>query len=182
MSEMRVGWVPSLPRDGGVLPADCFSPAGAGHFSAASPAPRWNIPSARFEVTRHSQGFIRIHPSTLPLACNPRMEQESLGLPSGLRTLPLPGTHAGAGTGPEHWPGITPSSMEPPLGEFTQLKQPRVARNIPRPPTDCRRSGRVRRSRCRRVRGRGSRRARWGRTDCGGPAPSDDGSTDPGRK
>jgi hypothetical protein len=35
-----------------------------------------------------------IHPSGLPLARDSRMGQESFGFPLGLRTLPLPATHA----------------------------------------------------------------------------------------
>jgi hypothetical protein len=38
-----------------------------------------------------------IHPSGLPLARDSRMGQESFGFPLGLRTLPLPATHAKSG-------------------------------------------------------------------------------------
>ena len=52
-------------------------------------------------MTRHQQRFTHIHPTSLPLTCNPRMEQEPLGLNSELRTPPLPATHVEAGT--DHW-------------------------------------------------------------------------------
>ena len=38
--EMRPGWVPPLPRGGGVLPTSAASPIGACRFSTASPIPR----------------------------------------------------------------------------------------------------------------------------------------------
>ena len=38
--EMRPGWVPPLPRGGGVLPTGAASPIGACRFSTASPIPR----------------------------------------------------------------------------------------------------------------------------------------------
>ena len=79
-------------------------------------------------VTRHHRGFTRVHPSGLPLACDPRMERESLGFFPELRTPPLPATHVRAGTGHGHWPGTTPStSVEPPIGASTHLVRPRVA-------------------------------------------------------
>jgi hypothetical protein len=38
--ETRPGWVPSLPRGGGVLPTSAASPVGACRFPTASPIPR----------------------------------------------------------------------------------------------------------------------------------------------
>ena len=38
--EMRPGWVPPLPRGGGVLPTSAASPIGACRFPTASPIPR----------------------------------------------------------------------------------------------------------------------------------------------
>ena len=72
--------------------------------------PRWCVPSAGLEVTRHHRGFTRVHPSGLPLACDSRMEREPLGFPPELRTPRLPAAHVRAGTGLEHWPGTTPST------------------------------------------------------------------------
>jgi hypothetical protein len=105
-SEIRPGWVPPLLRDGDALPADTESPAGACRFTTTSPMLRWNIPPAEPTVTKHHQGFSRLHPSGLPLACGPRMERGPLGFSPELRTEPLPATHVGAGTGLEHWPGM----------------------------------------------------------------------------
>ncbi len=64
----------------------------------------------RLTITRHHQGFTCVHPSGLPLACNPRMEQGSLGFSFELHTPPLPATHVEVGTGLEHWPGTTLST------------------------------------------------------------------------
>ena len=105
------GGRPLYPGDGGVLPAGGSCPAGTRRFAAASPCiplehSAWRDPN----VTRHHQGFTRVHPSGLPLACGPRTDRGPLGVFSELRTPPLPATHVGAGTGPGHWPGITPSA------------------------------------------------------------------------
>jgi hypothetical protein len=43
--QMRPGRVLPLPRGGGVLPTDTSPSVGACRFAAASPAPRWRIPS-----------------------------------------------------------------------------------------------------------------------------------------
>ena len=50
-------------------------------------------------MTRHHRGFTCVHPSGLPLACSRWMEQQPLGVPPELRTLPLPATHVRTGTG-----------------------------------------------------------------------------------
>ena len=81
------------------------------------------------KITKHHQGFSRLHPSGLPLACGLRMERRPLGFSPELRTEPLPATHVGVGTGLEHWPGTTlPTSAVGPLTSvFTHLVQHRVA-------------------------------------------------------
>ena len=81
---------PSRPRGSGALPAGTESPAGTRRFSAASPALLSGIPSQEVNVTRHHRGFTHVHPSGLPLACDPRMEQGPLGFFPELRTPPLP--------------------------------------------------------------------------------------------
>jgi len=43
--QVRPGRVLPLPRDGGVLPTGTSPPVGACRFAAASPAPRWRIPT-----------------------------------------------------------------------------------------------------------------------------------------
>jgi hypothetical protein len=109
-NEIRPGWVPPKLRDGDALPADDGASAGACRFSTASPAPRWINPSAGPTITKHHQGFTHVHPSGLPLACGPRMEQGPLGFSFELHTPPLPATHVEVGTGLEHWPGTTLST------------------------------------------------------------------------
>jgi hypothetical protein len=65
--EKRPGWVPSLLRGGGVIPAIATSTTGACRFSTASPVPRCNIPSARVGITKHT----KIH-SRSPVRSSPR--------------------------------------------------------------------------------------------------------------
>ena len=74
------GGRPLYPGDGGVLPVEgslfnrhlplpsgqSLRPAGTSHLRDLN-------------VTRHRRGFTRVHPSGLPLACNPRMGRGSLG-------------------------------------------------------------------------------------------------------
>ena len=68
-----------------------------------TPAPQPIYPG--LTLTRCHQRFTHVHPSGLPLACRPRMDQGPLGLSPELRTPPLPATHVRAGTGHEHCPG-----------------------------------------------------------------------------
>ena len=65
--EKRPGWVPSLLRGGGVVPATETSMTGACRFTTASPLPRCNIPSARVGITKHT----KIH-SRSPVRSSPR--------------------------------------------------------------------------------------------------------------
>lgn len=101
-SEMRPGRVPFLPRGPGA------HTTGKSHPVASAVSQRQALHSAttshlpELRLTRRKQGFTRIHPSGLPLACNPRMERASLGFSSELRTPQLPATHVRVGTGPEH--------------------------------------------------------------------------------
>ena len=99
-SEIRPGWVPSVPRGRRCSPGRIrvLRPAPAASQRPV-PTPRCHIPSAGLTMTRHQRGFTHVHPSGLPLACSPRMEREPLGFHPGLRTPPLPATHARAGTG-----------------------------------------------------------------------------------
>ena len=154
-------------------------PAGTCRFPAASPCTplersAWRGPN----VTRHHRGFTHVHPSGLPLACDPRTDRKSLGVFPELRTPPLPAAHVRAGTGHGHSPGITrPASAEPPFGESTQLVRPRVA-----PTRRCRAAARSRAA-PRRRRGRGRRTRSWdeSRTSSStsarpGPCPTRTGS------
>jgi len=65
--ELRPGWVPPLPRGGGVLPTGAASPIGACRFPTASPIPRWNLPPAELLITGHT----KIH-SRSPVRSSPR--------------------------------------------------------------------------------------------------------------
>lgn len=107
--ELRPGWVPSEPRGrryshGRHLLSDRRLPLPNGNV----PTPRSNFHLPGLSITRHHQGFTRVHPSGLPLACSPRMERAPLSVSPELRTPPLPATHARVGTGLEYWPGATP--------------------------------------------------------------------------
>ena len=71
-SEIRPGWVPPLPRDGGALPADDGDPRpapAASHGQSLHPAGTTHRRGST--MTRHHRGFTRVHPSGLPLACAP---------------------------------------------------------------------------------------------------------------
>ena len=85
---------------GGAHSADKKSPADACRFPAASPCTPPGIPSARLTHNETSTEVHAIHPSGLPLARDPRMEQGSFGFPTELRTPPLPATHAEGGARP----------------------------------------------------------------------------------
>ena len=123
------GGRPLYPGDGGVLPAGGSYPAGTRRFAAASPCiplehSAWRDPN----VTRHHQGFTRVHPSGLPLACGPPDGSGTLGR---LLRAPHPAVTSDArqsGDRPwtlawDHTFGIS----RPPSGESTQLVRPRVA-------------------------------------------------------
>jgi len=79
--ELRPGWVPSLPRGlrcphgRQVIPGRRMPPC-----SGPSLYPRPATHHRRLLITRHHQGFTVVHPSGLPLACSPRVEQGPLGL------------------------------------------------------------------------------------------------------
>jgi hypothetical protein len=123
------GGRPLYPGDGGVLPVEgsLFNrhlPLSSGQSLHPADTSHRRDPN----VTRHHRRFTRVHPSGLPLACDPRMGRGSLGFFPELRTPPLPATHVRAGTGHGHWPGTTPStSVEPPIDASTHLVRPRVA-------------------------------------------------------
>jgi hypothetical protein len=51
--------------------------------SATSPALRSFSCLPELRVTKPHQGFTLVHPSTLPLACDPRTRQGPLGFPLG---------------------------------------------------------------------------------------------------
>lgn len=87
------------PGDGGVLPTGRGSPIGACRFSAASPAPSLPPPVCEGDLDETSTEIHTINPSDLSLARSSQTEQEPFSVYPGLRTPPLPATHARAGTG-----------------------------------------------------------------------------------
>ena len=69
---------------GGAHPVDKKSPTGACRFPAASPStPPTTSHQAKLTHNKTSTEVHAIHPSGLPLARNPRMEQGSFGFPLG---------------------------------------------------------------------------------------------------
>jgi hypothetical protein len=88
------------------------------HSQRLVPAPRRNNPSCEALHHEASTRVQAIHPSGLPLACDPRMERERLGLFPELRTPPTRSrtTHVGEGTGhrARTWNNAHVTSGEPP--------------------------------------------------------------------
>ncbi len=95
--------------------AGCLQPP---HAASQRPVPTPRTPTIHQpgpRVTRHHRGFTTVHPSGLPLTCDPRMEHGSLGSPPELHTPPSPAAHVGVGTGT--WAlarATSPSSDRPP--------------------------------------------------------------------
>ncbi len=79
--EMRSGWVPSKPR-GRRCPHGRLHIFGRHlpHRNGKVPGPQYRFHRLGLCMTRHHRGFTCVHPSDLPPACDPRMEQESLGV------------------------------------------------------------------------------------------------------
>lgn len=77
-------------------------------LAAPGPVTAVCTPSRGLEITGRRQGFTRVRPSSLPLACGSSMAEASLGLNAQLHTPPLPATHVSAGTGLGHWPEVQP--------------------------------------------------------------------------
>jgi hypothetical protein len=128
-SEMRLGWAPHTPGTVVSSRLKARYSTGTCRFPAASPLhPAGTSHRRDSSVTRHRRVFTRVHPSGLPLACDPRMERGSLGFLPELRTPPFPATHVRMGTFHGHWHRTTPwTSVEPPIGAFTHLVRSRVA-------------------------------------------------------
>jgi hypothetical protein len=89
------------PGDGGAPSAGQDAPADACRFPAASPStPPATSHLARFTLTRPKRRFRVIHPSGLPLARNPRMEQGSFGVSLGASNPAVSGDARQGGAGP----------------------------------------------------------------------------------
>ena len=125
---MRSGWVPSLPRG-------LRCPHGWHRISSRRmplhngkvPEPRYCFHHPGLGITRHHRGFTVVHPSDLPQACDPRMEQESLGLSPELHTPPLPATHVEVGTDMLGTCLSYVTTTGPPIYVTTQSVRPRGA-------------------------------------------------------
>jgi len=106
------GGCPLYPGDCGAHTTGTVSPAAARRISTArSLYPGAAIHHPGLRLTGHHQGFTVIHPSGLPLAGSPRMEQGPLGYSPELQTPPLPATHVEVGTGIEHSPELRHHQM-----------------------------------------------------------------------
>jgi hypothetical protein len=69
--ETRPGWVPSLPRGRRCSPGQMPCPASACRFPAASPCTPHTHPTSGAPFYEASMRVHAIHPSGLPLACDP---------------------------------------------------------------------------------------------------------------
>jgi len=90
--------------------------------------PRYRSPTRDVRLTRHQQGFRVIHPSGLPLACNPRSERAPSGFPLSF----APGRYQPRTSGRGRIWNTDPRSRlrhgaEPPIDEPTHNVRPRVA-------------------------------------------------------
>ena len=95
--ETRPGWVSSLLRGGGVLPTGAASPIGACRFPTACPCTPLPLPTTEPLFTRHQRRFTRFTRPVCLSPVTPGWDGRSFGFPLGLRTLPLPATHAKGG-------------------------------------------------------------------------------------
>jgi hypothetical protein len=93
------------------------------------PAPRWFFPTSRASHNETSTEVYAIHPSGLPLACDPRLGQGSLGFSPSFGPRRCQRRTSGWGQACEHLPGTTLStSVDPPIRELNRTVQLRVAR------------------------------------------------------
>jgi hypothetical protein len=109
--ETRPGWVPSLLRGGGVVPATETSMTGACRFSTASPFTPLPHPIGEgwdHEAYEDSLAFTR---PVFPSPAIPGWNGNGFGFSPGLRTSRSPMTHARAGTGQSTLARVKPSSM-----------------------------------------------------------------------
>lgn len=76
--QIRPGWVPPRPRGRWCSPGRMTCPTGACRFPAASPYTPLAHPIGG---ATHHEASTGVHPSGLPLTCNPRMGRRPLGFP-----------------------------------------------------------------------------------------------------
>ena len=79
--EPRPGRASLIPRGRWCSPGQAQSPAGTRRFAAASPCTPLQHPIHGAGVDEASTEIHAIHPSGLPLACDPRMERAPSGFP-----------------------------------------------------------------------------------------------------
>lgn len=72
-------------------------PASACRFTTASPCTPLPLPTTEPLFTRHQRRFTRFTRPVCPSPVTPGWDGRSFGFPLGLRTLPLPATHAKGG-------------------------------------------------------------------------------------
>jgi hypothetical protein len=102
-------------------------PASACRFPAASPCTPRHASHRGATLHEASTKVHAIHPSGLPLACDPRMRRRPLGRSPVLRTPPSPAAHDRAGPGVSTHPELRGRHNRPPIREFTRKVRPRVA-------------------------------------------------------
>jgi len=132
----RVSSIPRGPR----CPHDCnASTVAACRFTAAqSLRVRHCYPTRTLRLTRHQQGFPLGHPPQPSPRLWPPDGAETLGLFRGLRTQPLPATHATVGTDPDTGPELLRRPPgRPPQDQLT----PNVQLHVAMHPADALRDG-----------------------------------------
>ncbi len=103
--EQRPAWAPSISRGQRCSPrlATITSPRPS-HHSDTSLHPAATIHRCEAPVDETSTRVQAIHPSGLPLACSPRMEQGPLGIPPSSAPRPHERRTSGRGQATEHGP------------------------------------------------------------------------------
>jgi hypothetical protein len=134
----RVG-CPLYPGDSGAHPGRMPCPTSACRFTTASPYTALTQPTCTAPTYETSTRVHAIHPSGLPLTCNPRMERGPSGFPSSFAPRRYQRRTSKVGPRREHAPGTrAPTSAGPPIhSSLTQcdLVSQRQSRtlSLPRP-------------------------------------------------
>jgi hypothetical protein len=102
----RVG-CPLYPGDGGAHPGRMPCPTSACRITTASPYTALPPPTCTAPIYETSTRVHAIHPSGLPLTCNPRVEREPSGFPSSSAPRRYQRRTSKAGPRREHAPGTT---------------------------------------------------------------------------
>ncbi len=111
----RVG-CPLYPGDGGAHPGRMPCPTSACRFTTASPYTALPPPTCAAPDNETSTRVHAIHPSGLPLTCNPRVERGPSGFPSSFAPRRYQRRTSKVGPRREHAPGTrAPTSAGPPI-------------------------------------------------------------------